>query len=80
MQTTITSKGQVTIPRDLRRHFGLQAGMSVQFEIAGDHIAIRPAAAAGKSLPSGFGLVKDRRSSRTAVPVDFDVAGLADAP
>jgi AbrB family looped-hinge helix DNA binding protein len=33
MQTTITSKGQVTIPRDVRQHFGLQQGMSVTFAV-----------------------------------------------
>ncbi len=80
MQTTITSKGQVTIPRDLRRHFGLQAGMAVQFEIQGDHIAIRPAAAPGGQVPSGFGLVKDQRGSAPPLPVDFDVATLATEP
>ena len=29
MQPTITSKGQITIPRDLRRHFGLHTGTLV---------------------------------------------------
>ena len=46
MQTTLTSKGQVTIPRDMRQHFGLKQGMAIAFEIEGDHIALRPARAA----------------------------------
>ena len=41
MQPTMTSKGQITIPRDLRRHFGLHTGTAVRFEIEGDHIAFR---------------------------------------
>jgi AbrB family looped-hinge helix DNA binding protein len=73
MQTTLTSKGQVTIPRDVRQHFGLKQGMAVTFEIEGDHIALRPARAARQAESSGFGLIKSRRK---AVPVDFDVASL----
>ncbi|NDE42498.1 MAG: AbrB/MazE/SpoVT family DNA-binding domain-containing protein [Betaproteobacteria bacterium] len=41
MQTTITSKGQVTIPRDVRQQFGLKQGMAVTFAVEGDHIALR---------------------------------------
>ena len=55
MQPTITSKGQITIPRDLRRHFGLHTGTAVCFEIEGDHIALRPAPAARDLAASGFG-------------------------
>jgi len=76
--TTLTSKGQVTIPRDVRQHFGLKQGMAVAFEIEGDHIAMRPARASRLAQDSGFGLIKSRRK---AVPADFDVASLAtDAP
>lgn len=73
MQTTITSKGQVTIPRDVRLHFGLQQGMSVSFKIEGDHIALRPAPSVRQGADSGFGLI---RSRRRRVPADFDVASL----
>jgi antitoxin PrlF len=34
--TKITSKGQVTIPKRLRDHLGLQTGSSVEFELAAD--------------------------------------------
>lgn len=78
MQTTLTSKGQVTIPRDVRQHFGLKQGMAVTFEIEGDHIALRPVRASQTDAQSGFGLIQSRRK---AVPADFDVASLlADAP
>ena len=73
MQTTLTSKGQVTIPRDVRQHFGLKQGMAVTFEIEGDHIALRPARASRHPQASGFGLIKSRRKG---VPVDLDVASL----
>ena len=74
MQTTITSKGQVTIPRDVRQHFGLRQGMSVSFTVEGDHIALRPAPSARQATASGFGLIQ---SQRPAVPADFDVADWA---
>ena len=74
MQTTITSKGQVTIPRDVRQHFGLQQGMAVNFSVEGDHIALRPATSARQGAASGFGLI---RSRRPGVPADFDVASLS---
>ena len=78
MQTTLTSKGQVTIPRDVRQHFGLKQGMAVIFEIEGDHIALRPARSPRQDGGSGFGLIKSRRK---AVPADLDVASLlTDAP
>lgn len=78
MQTTITSKGQVTIPRDVRQHFGLKQGMAVSFEIEGDHIALRPAPSPRQAVACGFGLIRSRRKG---VAADFDVASLVtDAP
>ena len=78
MQTTITSKGQVTIPRDMRQYLGLQQGMSVTFTMAGDHIELRPSLSPRQGSGSGFGLIK---SPLVGVPADFDVASLdVDAP
>ena len=73
MQTTLTSKGQVTIPRDVRQHFGLKQGMAITFQIEGDHIALRAAPAARQVETSGFGLIQSRRKG---MPADFDVASL----
>lgn len=36
MTTTMTSKGQVTIPKRLRDHLGLKPGAAVEFELAGN--------------------------------------------
>jgi AbrB family looped-hinge helix DNA binding protein len=36
MATTVTSKGQVTIPKDIRNAFGIEAGNSVAFSVAAD--------------------------------------------
>ena len=40
---TMTSKGQITIPADVRRRLGLEAGDLVEFVEADGGYAIRPA-------------------------------------
>jgi AbrB family looped-hinge helix DNA binding protein len=39
----ITSKGQVTIPQEIRNQLGLLPNTQVEFELAGDHARIRKA-------------------------------------
>ena len=75
MQSTITSKGQVTIPRDMRQYLGLQQGMAVTFTMADDHIELRPAPSPRQGVVSGFGLIK---SHQVGIPADFDVATVHD--
>jgi antitoxin PrlF len=69
--TSVTSKGQVTIPKTVRQKLGIRTGTRVAFEVVGDHAEMRlkttPAAVTGE----GFGLLKSRRRS---VPSDFDPA------
>jgi AbrB family looped-hinge helix DNA binding protein len=71
--SSITSKGQVTIPKALRQQFGLARGSRVSFVLVGDHIELRPWKPEQPVPASGFGLL---RSSRPAVPADFDPASL----
>jgi AbrB family looped-hinge helix DNA binding protein len=40
---TLTSKGQTTIPKDVRTHLGLEAGDRMEFILAGDAVILRPA-------------------------------------
>ncbi len=39
----VTSKGQVTIPQEIRNRLGLLPHTTVEFELAGDHARIRKA-------------------------------------
>jgi len=71
--SSITSKGQVTMPKALRQQFGLARGSRVTFALVGDHIELRPWKPEQAVPESGFGLLK---TSRSAVPVDFDPASL----
>jgi AbrB family looped-hinge helix DNA binding protein len=70
---SITSKGQITIPKALRQQLGLARGSRVSFELVGDHIELRAWRPDQPMPASGFGLLK---SKRAPVPADFDPASL----
>jgi len=72
--TTVTSKGQVTIPQELRQSLGIRQGSKVEFNLVGDHAEMRVVHKPQSVPSSGFGLLK---SKRTAVPADFDPASLS---
>ncbi len=42
MTATMTVKGQVTIPRDVRDALGLEPGAQLDFEVEGNHIVVHP--------------------------------------
>lgn len=71
--TSVTSKGQVTIPKQLRQHLGIRQGSRIQFTLVGGHVEMRVSSSPPAEAGSGFGLLKSRRA---AVPVDFDAATL----
>jgi antitoxin PrlF len=44
MSTTVTTKGQVTIPKKVRDYLGLVPGSAVNFEVSGEReVTLRPA-------------------------------------
>jgi AbrB family looped-hinge helix DNA binding protein len=71
--TTMTSKGQVTVPKEVRQRLGLRQGSRIAFVVEGDHAVLRPAVVERLRPKSGFGMIK---VSGPAVPADFDVASL----
>ena len=77
MQTTLTSKGLVTIPRDLSQRFGLKQCMAITFAVGGDHITLRAAPTPTPEQTPGFGLIKSRRKG---VPAEFDATSLVTDP
>ncbi len=62
--TTITRKGQVTLPAEVRRVLGVKRGDSVVFTEEGGEVRLAPAAF---SLESAYGSVKPSKR-----PEDFD--------
>ena len=57
--STVTRKGQITIPARLRRRLQIREGTKVAFEAEGDHIVIRPLES---DVAAAFGLVRATRS------------------
>lgn len=60
----ITSKGQVTIPMEIREKLGLLPETEVEFELDGDSVRIRKAAV-GRGLTRGQALVAHLRGRAT---------------
>jgi AbrB family looped-hinge helix DNA binding protein len=71
--TSVTSKGQVTIPKEIRQQLGIRAGSQIEFVLVGDHVELRVRSTPREVPESGFGMLKTRR---VAVPADFDPATL----
>ena len=71
--TSVTSKGQITIPKTLRQRLGIRQGSKIEFCLAGDHLELRVQSSPVDVPASGFALLK---SKRAAVPADFDPADL----
>lgn len=58
METTLTQKGQVTIPHAIRVRLGLKPKDRVRFDVQGEVVTLRPASS---KLLAGFGAVTPRR-------------------
>ena len=59
----LTSKGQVTIPQEIRDQLGLLPRTEVEFEVDGDAVRIRPAR---KSTSRGDALLVRMRGTASA--------------
>ncbi len=71
--TSVTSKGQVTIPKEVRQQLGIRQGSRIVFRLVGDIVEMRVKSSPASNADSGFGMLKSRRA---AVPADFDPATL----
>ena len=60
LASTVTSKGQVTIPAEVRYRLGIDAGDRLVFEIEGEEIRIR--VISSRSLEDLFGAVRPGRT------------------
>jgi AbrB family looped-hinge helix DNA binding protein len=71
--TSVTSKGQVTIPKVVRQQLGIRQGSRIEFALVGDHVELRVKSSPSGVQDSGFGMLKSRRAS---APADLDPATL----
>jgi antitoxin PrlF len=61
MAHTLTSKGQVTIPKKVREHLGLAPGMGVSFDLRPDGaVVLHKAGEATPRQPSPFAKLRGR--------------------
>ena len=67
----ITSKGQVTIPADIREQAGLLPNTEVDFRLNGDVVELRPAACSRKPT-RGAQLVAHLRAHRGGLKMTTD--------
>lgn len=72
-ELSVTSKGQVTIPKRVRQALGIRSGSKVSFKVVGDHAELAIVSTPAEVSTTGFGMLKSKRRS---VPADFDVASL----
>ena len=71
--TSVTSKGQVTIPQEVRQQLGIRQGSRIAFVLVGDHVEMRVVSSPTGLPDSGFGMLKIRRA---ALPAGLDPATL----
>ena len=71
--TSVTSKGQVTIPQEVRQQLGIRQGSRIAFVLVGDHVEMRVVSSPTGLPDSGFGMLKSRRA---ALPAGLDPATL----
>ncbi|MGO9803477.1 MAG: AbrB/MazE/SpoVT family DNA-binding domain-containing protein [Steroidobacteraceae bacterium] len=65
MPTTLTSKGQVTVPKRVREYLGLKAGSAVEFErLASGEIVLRPVRRQAGARGGVFARLRGRASVR----------------
>ena len=72
-ESTVTSKGQITIPQEIRRALGIRQGSRVAFAAKNGAVALRVVHSAPAAVKSGFGMLGARGKQ---VPASFDAASL----
>ena len=71
--TSVTAKGQVTIPKPMRQQLGIRQGTRIEFSLVRDHVELRVRSSPAEVPASGSGMLTSRKR---AVPSDFDTASV----
>ena len=79
MKALVTSKGQVTIPKELREKFGIQPGAQVDFAAAEDGIRLRKVVDRSKRL-GVFGCLKNELAGRSVTELLEELRGPVELP
>lgn len=79
MKALVTSKGQVTIPKELRDQFGIQPGVQVDFSAAGDGIRLRKVVDRRQSARV-LGCLKKELAGRSVAELMEELRGPVELP
>jgi AbrB family looped-hinge helix DNA binding protein len=79
MKALVTSKGQVTIPKELREKFGIEPGVEIDFVAATDGIRLRKVVDRSKRL-GVFGCLKKELAGRSAKELVDELRGPVELP
>jgi AbrB family looped-hinge helix DNA binding protein len=79
MKALVTSKGQVTIPKELRDRFGIKPGAQVDFTPAEDGIRLRKVVERRKQTKV-FGCLKAELEGRSVTELLDELRGPIDLP
>ena len=58
-ESTVTERGQVTLPKSLREQFGIKPGMVVRFDPSSEGLVIRKVTSGPHPIQEVFGILKD---------------------
>jgi AbrB family looped-hinge helix DNA binding protein len=61
MKSTISSKGQITVPVEVRERLGLAAGTIVRFELRPDGVLLRKGSGGDHPVDKVFGVLRPAR-------------------
>ena len=76
----ITSKGQVTIPQDIRERLGLLPNTEIEFVVRGDSVRIVKAQASRREDRGQLAVRKLRGSARSAALTTDQIMALTRSP
>jgi len=70
LKSSISSKGQVTVPVEIRDRLGLAAGTAVTFELRPDGVLLKKGALGAHPVDRVFGLIKATRPTESLTLLD----------
>ncbi|MCL2656021.1 MAG: AbrB/MazE/SpoVT family DNA-binding domain-containing protein [Betaproteobacteria bacterium] len=74
---TLSGKGQLVLPAEIRRRFGLTAGSRLELTEEADGLRLTvPHRLSAESVESGYGMVALRPGGKPRRLADFDAASL----
>ena len=70
LKSSISSKGQVTVPAEVRERLGLAAGTAVTFELRPDGVLLKKGTLGAHPVDRLFGLIKPTHATDSLALLD----------